>query len=206
MSWWCHIQNIRSFRNLESNTLSNVKALVNIDWILYFWQHGINIKLCSYAIRSTRHPSGSQWPGSTRQQLNPLRMFDGSYHITTQFLYFITSLIYQAAQQMQLPPSLRARNSQLPGSQCDEKWRRAITDPKYRSRAGDHIFRNIISKLHVFTISRDVENGKSYTRRKLVFTLSCATLIVYIIRSLASRMLWQRTWKHRTCLVTDYHF
>ena len=38
----------------------------------------------------------------------------------------------------------RARNSRSPGSQCDEKWRRATADPKYRSPAGDHFFHNMI--------------------------------------------------------------
>ena len=37
---------------------------VNIDWDLYFC-HGMKIKLCSYVIRSPRHPSGSQRLGLT---------------------------------------------------------------------------------------------------------------------------------------------
>ena len=69
--------------------------------------------------------------------------------------------------------NIRARNSRSPGSQCDEKWRRATADPKYRSPAGDHLFlQHDMSKLPVFTISRDVENGQQVIDSKQVgFTL-----------------------------------
>ena len=43
--------------------------------LVYFWHHRIKIKLCSYVIRSTRSPSGSQ------------RL----YHVTTQFYYLMPS-------------------------------------------------------------------------------------------------------------------
>ena len=72
ISWWRHTQNIAGFRNLESDTLSNVKRTGNIDWILYFWYHGIKIKL-----------------RLARRSLTPLGRSGGPYHVTTQFCYFI---------------------------------------------------------------------------------------------------------------------
>ena len=44
----------------------------------------------------------------------------------------------------------RARNSRSAGSQCDEKWRRATADPKYRSPAGDHFFATWYVKIACF--------------------------------------------------------
>ena len=65
--------------------------------------------------------------------------------------------------------SRRARNSRSPGSQCDEKWRRATADPKYRSPAGDHLLLQYdMSKLPVFTISREFENGQQVIDSKQV--------------------------------------
>ena len=59
--WRPHLQNITGFRNFELDSLSYIKPRVNIDCILYFWHHGIKIKLCSYVIRSTRSPKNEDY-------------------------------------------------------------------------------------------------------------------------------------------------
>ena len=55
--------------------------------ICTYWIKGI---LCGYAIRSGRHPSGSQRPGPTcGRPLTSLGMFAWPYRVTTKYSYYI---------------------------------------------------------------------------------------------------------------------
>ena len=53
--------------------------------------------MCSYVTQSTRPPSGSQWPGLTCGQPSGHWLPEGclvdriTYHVTTQFYYYISS-------------------------------------------------------------------------------------------------------------------
>ena len=52
ISCWCHIQNIESFRNVESDTLSNIKKATNFVF-LTSWDKNKTVKLCDAV-----HPRG----------------------------------------------------------------------------------------------------------------------------------------------------
>ena len=84
-----HLQNIAGFRNLELDTLSDVKSTGKYWLNFVILHHWIRIKLCSCVIQSTRSPSGSPRPGSARRPRTPHGRSDGPYHVAKQFYDYI---------------------------------------------------------------------------------------------------------------------
>ena len=93
VSWWCHIQNIMSFQNLESDTLSDVKS-TSRNWLNFVFLTSQDKNKTLY-LHDTVHQTsfGESAIGadlqSARQPLTPVGMSGGPYHVTTQFYYYI---------------------------------------------------------------------------------------------------------------------
>ena len=72
ISWWRHIQNIKSFQNLELDTLSNIKTTGR------FWLSFVFF---------------TSWDENTAVSLAAAEMSGELYHVTTQFYYVIWQVI-----------------------------------------------------------------------------------------------------------------